>query len=128
MIVLNAIQKEKVNVELHKMSWKGGKGDLFSVKEAYKVLQARRDIIFVAEGVWVSCAPTKTTFFTWEAAWGKVLTLDKLQRRGWQLPNRCFLCECDEETVHYILLHGISFSLWLASSGCSPSQLRRRAY
>ena len=35
MIVLNAIQKEKVNVEPHKMSWKGGKGDLFSVKEAY---------------------------------------------------------------------------------------------
>ena len=26
--------------------------------------------------------------------WGKVLTLDKLQRRGWQLPNRCYLCGC----------------------------------
>ncbi|RVX09334.1 putative mitochondrial protein [Vitis vinifera] len=28
---------------------------------------------------------------------GEILTLDKLQRRGWQLPNRCFLCGYEEE-------------------------------
>ena len=87
--LLKTIKKEKVNAELDKMYWKWGKGDLFSVKEAYKVLQPRRDIIFLVEGVWISCAPTKTTFFTLEAVWGKVLTLDKLRRRGWQLSNRC---------------------------------------
>ncbi|RVW67179.1 hypothetical protein CK203_062497 [Vitis vinifera] len=27
-------------------------------------------------------APTKVAFFAWEATWGKVLTLDRLQRRG----------------------------------------------
>ena len=51
--------------------------------------------------------------YAWEAAWGKVLTLDKLQRRGWQLRNRCNLCGCVEETVHHILLHyPIVSSLW----------------
>ena len=39
--------------------------------------------------------------------WGKVLTLDRLQKRGWQLPNRCFLCGCEEETVNHIILHCI---------------------
>ncbi|RVX23795.1 LINE-1 reverse transcriptase-like [Vitis vinifera] len=39
------------------------------------------------------------------ASWGKILTLDKLQRRGWQLPNRCFLCGCEEENENHILLH-----------------------
>ena len=51
------------------------------------------------------CVPTKAAFFAWEAAWGKILTLDKLQRRGWRLPNRCYLCDHDEEFVHHILLH-----------------------
>ena len=41
----------------------------------------------------------------WEATWGKILTLDRLQKRGWQLPNCCFLCGCEEETVNHILLH-----------------------
>ena len=54
---------------------------------------------------WMPFVPSKVSFFSWEVAWGKVLTLDKLQRRGWHLPNRCFLCGCAEETIHHILLH-----------------------
>ena len=34
-----------------------------------------------------------------------MLTLDRLQKRGWQLPNCCFLCDCEEETVNHILIH-----------------------
>ena len=49
--------------------------------------------------------PIKVAFFAWEASWGKVLTLDSLQRRGFQLPNRCFLCECEEESVNHILIY-----------------------
>ena len=52
-------------------------------------------------------------FFAWEAAWGKVLTLDKLQKRGWQLPNSCYLCGQAEETVNHLLLHcSVVSSLW----------------
>ena len=60
---------------------------------------------FPVKGILVHCVPTKATFFAWEAVWGKILTLDKLQRRGWYLPNRCYLCGRDEESVHHILLH-----------------------
>ena len=33
------------------------------------------------------------------------MTLDRLQMRGWQLLNRCFLCACEEENVNHILIH-----------------------
>lgn len=57
-------------------------------------------------------SPTKVVFFAWEASWGKVLTPDKLQRRGWHLPNRCYLCGSAEETIHHLLLHcPVTFSL-----------------
>ena len=41
----------------------------------------------------------KVGFFAWEVSWGKVLTLDQLNRRGTALSNRCFLCEEEEETI-----------------------------
>ena len=37
--------------------------------------------------------------------WGKVLTLDQLKRRGWNLANRCFLCCAEEEMINHILIH-----------------------
>ena len=33
------------------------------------------------------------------------MTLDRLQKRGWQLPNRCFLCACEAESVDHLLIH-----------------------
>ena len=36
-----------------------------------------------------------------------MLTLDKLQIRGVQLSNRCFLCGCEEENINHILIHCI---------------------
>ena len=49
--------------------------------------------------------PSRMGFFAWEATWGKVLTLEQLQRRGFSLANRCFLCLSEEETVDHLLLH-----------------------
>ena len=69
------------------------------------MLNPRANPLFPVKGIWMPCVPTKVTFFAWEAAWGKVLTLDKLQRRGWHLPNHCYLCGQDEESIHHILLH-----------------------
>lgn len=39
--LLNALQKENVSFELDIISWIGGNGDHFSVREAYKLLQPR---------------------------------------------------------------------------------------
>ena len=63
--------------------------------------------LFNPRCIWVDRVPTKVAFFAWEATWGKVLTLDRLQKRGLQLPNCCFLCGCEEENVNHILIHCI---------------------
>ncbi|RVX20320.1 putative ribonuclease H protein [Vitis vinifera] len=36
---------------------------------------------------------------------GRVLTLDRLQKRGWVMANRCFLCHKSEETIDHLLIH-----------------------
>ena len=77
----------------------------FGAKGAYKMLVGSSAYVFPNRRIWMDKVPTKVSFFAWEASWGKILTLDKLQRRGWQLPNRCFLCGCEEENANHIMLH-----------------------
>ena len=49
--------------------------------------------------------------------------LDRLQKRGWQLPNCCFLCGCEEETVNHLLIHCIVVRvLWDIVLGLSGVQ------
>ena len=31
--------------------------------------------------------------------------LDQLKKRGWSLPNRCYLCGAVEEAVDHLLIH-----------------------
>ena len=77
------------------------------------MLANSNDTGFTSRSIWVARVPTKVVFFTWEATWEKVLTLDRLQRRGVQLPNCYFLCGCEEENVNHILIHYIVVrALW----------------
>ena len=84
--------------------WKLTKAGVFTVKSMYKALQMSAIQPFPWQMVW-TCIQPKISFFTWEVAWGRILTLDKLQRRGIYLVNRCFLCQEAEELVDHLLLH-----------------------
>ena len=97
----------RISSEEDAVLWKGEGHGKYGVKVAYNVLAVTNACAFPTKCVWVDKAPTKAAFFAWEAAWGKILTLDRFQKRGWQLPNRCFLCGCEEENVNHILLHCI---------------------
>lgn len=100
---LCVLQKECVNTDTDKVMWKG----------AYMLFQPTSRISFPKKRICISYVPQKTAFFAWESTWGKVLTLDKLQRRAWKLPNRCYLCGCAEKTIHPLLLHcPVVSSLW----------------
>ncbi|RVX02717.1 LINE-1 reverse transcriptase-like [Vitis vinifera] len=101
------------SLEEDSVSWKGGKNGKFKVKKAYSCLVNHIDTAFPEKCIWVDSVPTKVAFFAWEATWEKVLTLDRLQRRGWQFPNCCFLCGCAEESINHILIHCIVVrALW----------------
>ncbi|RVX11912.1 hypothetical protein CK203_009681 [Vitis vinifera] len=88
-----------VSLEEDSIFWKGGGSGIFGVKDAYILLVTPNDFAFPKKNICVDKAPTKAVFFAWEATWGKILTLDSLQKPGWQLTYRCFLCGCEEETV-----------------------------
>ena len=86
-----------------KILFKGSRNDGFSVKIMYRVLDCSPQVEFPSRSIWNPVIPPRLGFFAWEASWGRVLTLDQLQRRGKALANRCFLCE--EEDINHLLLH-----------------------
>ena len=77
----------------------------FLVKIMYKGFDFSPAFDFPYCLVWNPVVPPKIGVFTWEATWGKVLTLDQLKHRGMAFANRCFLCKDDEETIDHLLIH-----------------------
>ena len=80
--LLQVLRSQRITLEEDSVSWKGGKNGKFGVKKAYSLLISPIVSIFPRNGIWVEKVPTKLAFFAWEAAWGRVLTLDRLQKRG----------------------------------------------
>jgi hypothetical protein len=53
--------------------------------------------------IWKTWAPPKTKFFMWLVAHRKVWTADRLQKRGMDHPERCPLCDQDQETLDHMV-------------------------
>ncbi|RVW97644.1 hypothetical protein CK203_028014 [Vitis vinifera] len=88
--LLHDLRGHRITLEKDSVFWKEGRNGQFRVKEAYSLLDSPLTVVFPNNKIWVERVPIKIVFFAWEAAWGKIMTLDRLQKRGWQLPNRCF--------------------------------------
>ncbi|KAL6342504.1 hypothetical protein AAG906_012100 [Vitis piasezkii] len=111
MLKIQAFRVQRVNED--KMVWTASKSGVFSVKSLYSILEPGGSAMFPYVGIWKASVPPKVAFFAWEASWGKILTLDQLQRRGYSLANRCFLCLAEVETVDHLLLHCVmTRTLW----------------
>ncbi|KAJ9704889.1 hypothetical protein PVL29_003101 [Vitis rotundifolia] len=80
--LLNLLRDCRITLEEDSIFWKGGGSGIFGVKDAYLLLVAPIDIAFPKKNIWVDKVPTKAAFFPWEAAWGKILTQDRLKNRG----------------------------------------------
>ena len=85
--------------------WNESKSRKFWAKSLYLALEADCPVLFPSSCIWDVWVQPKISFFAWEAAWGKTLTLDLVQKRGWSLANRCFMCLENEETIDHLLLH-----------------------
>ena len=85
--------------------WTETKSGKFLAKSLYFALEADYLVLFPSNCIWNGWVQPKISFFTWEAAWGKALTLDLVQKRGWSLANKCFMCLEEEETIDHLLLH-----------------------
>ncbi|RVW95701.1 hypothetical protein CK203_031580 [Vitis vinifera] len=80
---------------------------VIATRSLYSMMEPWGLSLFPSERIWRARVPPKVAFFAWEASWGKVLTQEQLQRRGFSLANRCFLCLSEEETMDHLLLHCI---------------------
>ncbi|RVW81803.1 hypothetical protein CK203_051612 [Vitis vinifera] len=72
--------------------WRETNCGKFSVKSLYKSLVSGHPISFLV-GYLESYGAAQSEFFWVGSNVGKGLTLDQLQRRGWALANRCYLCQ-----------------------------------
>jgi len=50
-------------------------------------------------------SPMRVALFFWTALWGKILTIDNINKRGFSLVGWCCLFCCSRETVYHLLLH-----------------------
>ncbi|RVX19375.1 putative ribonuclease H protein [Vitis vinifera] len=104
--LLQKIQAFRVQREEEdRVIWTASNNGAFSVRSLYSMMEPGGLSLFPSERIWRARVPPKVAFFAWEASWGKVLTQEQLQRRGFSLANRCFLCLSEEETVDHLLLH-----------------------
>ena len=94
--------------------WKGNKNGQFSMKVYCSQLEVRPPLQAPTNIIWSPYVPTKVGFFAWKAWWGKVLTMQQLKKRGYQLASRCPFCRKEEEGLDHILIHCPSiWDLWV---------------
>eukprot|EP00253_Pinus_taeda_P015937 PITA_15937 len=87
----------------------------FTVKEAYYLADQQE----VTEGnqdwkvIWGKNWWPKITLFAWLVAKDKILTWDKLQKKGFSGPSRCYLCNREAETQDHLLIKCVyARNLW----------------
>ena len=68
---------------------------------------------FPWKSIWCVKTPKRVSFFMWTAAWGKILTIDNLFKKGLSLVGWCCLCRCGRKIVSHLLHHcDIIYALW----------------
>ena len=79
----------------------------------YNSLLNATSVSFPWQSIWCVKIPKRLSFFLWTVARGGILTIDNLVKKNLPLFNWCCLCQCDEETVDYLLLYcSFAHALW----------------
>ena len=85
---LNLINnKRALGNEKDRPFWKGDSDGRYTVKANVNLLKGVTDRKAPYILIWNSLVPPKVNFFAWEVWWGKILTMENLKRRGFQLAS-----------------------------------------
>lgn len=128
--LLQTIASHLPNNGEDKLSWNHTKNDIFSVRSLYDFFcnsSAPKNCQIPHKAHLENPAPSQrnpAAFFAWNATKERILTLDNLMKRGFQLASRCFLCKNCQETstivcagAHLLLIFGPWFLGYLVSLG-----------
>eukprot|EP00253_Pinus_taeda_P010493 PITA_10493 len=88
------------------LRWGNSMKGTFTTKEAYYLMdpQDRGDGNVEWKTIWESNWWPKVTIFIWLATKNKILTWDRIQKKGFNGPSRCYLCNNDTETRDHLLV------------------------
>eukprot|EP00253_Pinus_taeda_P033811 PITA_33811 len=98
------------------LRWGNSMKGTFTSKEAYYLMdsQNRGDGNVEWKTIWEANWWPKVTIFIWLATKNKILTWDRIQRKGFNGLSRCSLCNNDTETRDHLLVRcPYSEKLWL---------------
>ena len=84
--------------------WSLSSSGQYSTKLAYEYLFQGAIQFRPWERIWKSWAPGKCKFFLWLVAHDRCWTADQLARRGLPHPERCLLCDQEQETINHLLI------------------------
>lgn len=82
--------------------WKWAKDGKYTVKTFYVMYEEGPHVISSISKFWKIKAPMRVMVFGWLMLHNKILTVDNLVKRGWELVNRCCLCREQAETVKHL--------------------------
>lgn len=77
----------------------------FTTISLYLEMVNHRSSSFPHKRNWIPGIPSKVSFFIRNTYLDKILTLNHLQSRDWNLANRCVLCLQEEESVDHLFVH-----------------------
>jgi len=84
--------------------WKFSASGQYSAKSAYDAMFIGAIHFQPCERIWKSWAPGKCKFFMWLVAHNRCWTADRLAKKGLAHPEKCPLCDQEEETINHLLL------------------------
>ena len=89
--------------------WRFSSSGIYTAKSAYEMLFHGSTSFEASDRIWRSWAPPKCSFFLWLALHDRCWTADRLARRNLPHPEKCLLCDQEEETINHLLV-GCVFS------------------
>jgi hypothetical protein len=84
--------------------WRLDSGGQYSSKSAYDNLHLGATLFLPCERIWKSWAPPNCKMFMWLVAHKRCWTADRLARCGLALPEKCLLCDQEDETIDHLLV------------------------
>ena len=99
----DSIAALELNTTVDTHHWKFEASGIYSTRSAYKNFFTGSITFKPWKRLWKAWAPSKCKTFVWLAIRNHCWTADRLQKRGLPHPERCPLCNQEEENVQHIL-------------------------